>query len=270
MENAQHNPILNFVTQLDPTNDELWTADGLPKVDVVQKGLRNDNITRQAITNAAPSFSRENQRITREAEKTDAPDPSEAAADDEKPIAQKTDPQKVDRSAPQPEPEDPPQQTEPVPDVEVAGATPGPELVAETPTDEKGLPEDQPELDRLQAEREEKTVLMNEAQVKATAARRAADTLSNEVNTLNRRIDALIKSDPNANTQGVRAYIKQQAKNREERAGAIKRFVSATSMDPRDVAKALGPAPIDAAMRNRKPARGAARPNWPAAQRMNT
>lgn len=265
MENAQSNPILFFVTQLDPTNDELWTADGLPKVDVVQKGLGNDNITRQAITNAAPSFSRESLQKSRD----------EAA---EKPIAEATDPQKVDRSAPQPEPvvdekpivAEPPQQTEPVPEATIPAPEPGPELVAEPPTEEKGLPEDQPELERLEAELAVKTDLMNEAQVRATAARKDADSLSNEVNALNRRIDALIKHDPNANTSGVRAYLAQQHKNREERAGAIKRFVAATSMDPRDVAKALGPAPIDAAMRSRKPARGAARPDWPASQRLNT
>ncbi len=267
MENAQSNPILDFVTELDPTNDELWTADGLPKVEVVQKGLGHDEITRKDITNAAPTFSRETQRIARdEAAKAAAPEPASGkqpvvadGARDEKPIAAAPEPDVTDEA---------PQPSEPEP--AVAKVDPDPKLVAESPVDDKGLPEDQPELDRLEGELAVKTVLMNDAQKKATIARTLADTLSNEVNTLNRRIDALIKHDPNANTSGVRAYLKQQHKNREERAAGIKRFVAATSMDPRDVSKALGPAPIDAAMRARKPSRGAARPNWPAAQRANS
>lgn len=44
---------------LDHQNDEHWTADGLPRVDVIRQLTADDSITRQDITNAAPKFARE-------------------------------------------------------------------------------------------------------------------------------------------------------------------------------------------------------------------
>lgn len=48
------------LAKLDPSNDDQWTGDGLPRIDVVQKLAGVGNLTRGAITGASPQFSREN------------------------------------------------------------------------------------------------------------------------------------------------------------------------------------------------------------------
>lgn len=48
------------LASLDPTNADLWTSDGSPKMDVLQ-GLTGDmTLTRAKVRQAAPAFSREN------------------------------------------------------------------------------------------------------------------------------------------------------------------------------------------------------------------
>lgn len=51
--------VLETLRLLDLEADELWTADGLPRVDVVSNMLGAE-VTRQQITDAAPQFSRHN------------------------------------------------------------------------------------------------------------------------------------------------------------------------------------------------------------------
>jgi len=49
--------ILEAVRGLNPQNDEHWTADGLPRLDAVENLLGSD-VSRKAVTNAAPDFTR--------------------------------------------------------------------------------------------------------------------------------------------------------------------------------------------------------------------
>jgi len=49
--------ILEALKALDPKNDDHWTADGLPRLDVVKAG------TRAVVTKAAPNFSRSNPNL---------------------------------------------------------------------------------------------------------------------------------------------------------------------------------------------------------------
>lgn len=49
--------ILEALLALDPNNEDHWTADGLPKVDIVSN-LVGETVTRQQITQAKPGFSK--------------------------------------------------------------------------------------------------------------------------------------------------------------------------------------------------------------------
>lgn len=51
--------IKEALAQLDAFDDDQWTADGLPKLDVVS-GMVGERVTRQQVTDAAPQFNREN------------------------------------------------------------------------------------------------------------------------------------------------------------------------------------------------------------------
>ncbi len=55
------------LASLDAENDEHWTADGLPRVDVVE-GLLGGKADRQAITEAAPHFTRDAWRAQKAAQ----------------------------------------------------------------------------------------------------------------------------------------------------------------------------------------------------------
>lgn len=47
------------LSQLDPSNDDHWTGDGAPRVDVVQKLTGLSSLTRAQIVEAAPKFTRD-------------------------------------------------------------------------------------------------------------------------------------------------------------------------------------------------------------------
>ena len=51
-------PITAALKQLDPQNDNHWTDDGLPRVDTVKFFAKDQTLTRDDITKAAPDFSR--------------------------------------------------------------------------------------------------------------------------------------------------------------------------------------------------------------------
>jgi len=55
---ADKEKILAALAQLDPLDDDQWTADGAPKVEIVT-GLVGETVKRQDIVNAAPDFNRE-------------------------------------------------------------------------------------------------------------------------------------------------------------------------------------------------------------------
>ena len=68
--------ILEAVRGLDPQNDEHWTADGLPRLDAVENLLGGD-VSRKAVTNAAPDFTR-----AVASELVDAPEDGEPPVDE--------------------------------------------------------------------------------------------------------------------------------------------------------------------------------------------
>lgn len=50
--------ILDALKKLDPANDNHWTEDGAPRMDTVKMLAGNPGLTREAVTAAAPGFSR--------------------------------------------------------------------------------------------------------------------------------------------------------------------------------------------------------------------
>lgn len=87
------NKIIAALQKLDLQNNEHWTADGLPRIDTVRMFAGNPGLSREDITKAAPDFSRQSPVLN--APLPDAP-PAPVSA------------------APQPEPQQPDQQPEPL------------------------------------------------------------------------------------------------------------------------------------------------------------
>lgn len=60
---ADKEKILEALSQIDPLNDNQWTTDGVPKIEVVGRLVGDFSIRRQDIVSAAPAFNRENPSI---------------------------------------------------------------------------------------------------------------------------------------------------------------------------------------------------------------
>lgn len=52
--------ILEALKKLDPTNDNQWTQDGLPKLEALKFMMGGENATREQVNEAAPGFTRDN------------------------------------------------------------------------------------------------------------------------------------------------------------------------------------------------------------------
>jgi hypothetical protein len=72
---ATQEDIIKALTQLDSGNDEHWTDDGLPRVDVVQRLLKDPDVRRKDINEAQPGFSRADPKQTTEPEDVQPGDP---------------------------------------------------------------------------------------------------------------------------------------------------------------------------------------------------
>lgn len=82
---ATQEDIVSALQKLDSGNDDMWTDDGLPRVDAVQQ-LANDNtLTRKMISAAAQGFSRAGTEANKEPEDILSTDPivAQALAEDE-------------------------------------------------------------------------------------------------------------------------------------------------------------------------------------------
>ena len=71
--------ILEVLRSLDPQDDNHWTDEGMPKLEVVQNLAGDEEITREMITEAAPLFSRVNPLETPDNVSTDAPEEPDPA-----------------------------------------------------------------------------------------------------------------------------------------------------------------------------------------------
>ncbi len=109
--------ILEAVRGLDPQNDEHWTADGLPRLDAVENLLGGD-VSRKAVTNAAPDFTR-----TVATELVGASEDGEPPVDEPPVEGDKDEAPTEDESV---EPEADQQSSEPTQETDTASAT-GPE-----------------------------------------------------------------------------------------------------------------------------------------------
>jgi len=261
--------IVEALNTLDPKNDDQWTADGLPRMDVVEGLVGDKSITRADVTNAAPDFTRETA--------ADVPDPDPAAGEDAVPTpdaANEAADLEPDANAGLDEAAD----LEPETDFTIADTDAKADAKAEAEPEAEesmsgmklrqlGIPtakalQEMP-YGELEEERKRLTSEMLQAQNALEEIKKVADALANGVNALNGRISHMEKADPNHGTAGVRAYLEQQNKNRVQRAQGMNKFIESTGLHPKDVANATDPkAPIDRAMGARKPARGSARPRY--------
>ena len=264
---------------LDPANDEHWTADGLPRVDVVAELLGDSNVKRSDITDAAPNFTRESAAKPQEdpdigngdsrqavpSDTSDNPaerDGTQRSEGHERPaeaVAHDAEAQNGEQGPAAPESCPVEQAPEAEPPL-----TPGQAQVAANGGLEPGQkvrPGRERDLEKLQAELKEAEAEMLEAQAEHRRMKEVADAAANRVNALNRKIEVLQKADPGYSTRGIMDYVRSQNALRLKRAEGMLRLNEMLGVSAAQAAQATDPrSPLDRAMAGRKPARGSQRP----------
>ena len=56
--------LIEAIHQLDPANDDHWTAQGLPAMEALKGFLGDDSITRPQVTEAAPDLNRTTVKVS--------------------------------------------------------------------------------------------------------------------------------------------------------------------------------------------------------------
>lgn len=234
--------ILTALTQLDTTNDEHWTGDGLPRLDALAKLMHVSNVKRGDVTEAAPNFTRDN--ATLEAPEVPA-EPTGATA-----MGGSSDPLGPDES-----------------DVSTAQAAD-----ADDATDPAGQPpaitldesleglfdDDEPanEMDEAELAVAEAKAKLEEAEAAANEAKKVVAEAQKDVDRIVAERDA--NKSPHEDMEARLTYIRRQHQMRAERAGAahaVLKGINLENLDPRS--------PLDRAMARKKGFGNRGRPQMP-------
>lgn len=221
---ATKEEIREALTKLDPANDDHWTGEGYPAIDAVNK-LVPGTVKRAEITEAAPTFTRENPKLDAEPLPKEQPPTEPLAGQDQG----------------EGDDEDDAINTEAQND---AGAEPEPEPEGEDGEDE---------LDELEAAVRAADKEVEKAQAELDERRKVLDAAI-------RKRDSLIKAresnrPKHANILAIQGYLKRQKQVR-----GVKADIATQLKEAGVTAQLLqGRAPIDMAMA-RKTQRGANRP----------
>jgi len=224
---ATKEEIREALTKLDPANDDHWTGEGYPAIDAVNK-LVPGTVKRAEITEAAPTFTRENPKLEAE------PLPKEQSP---------TEPSGQDQGEGGDEGEGDAINTEAQND---AGAEP-------TPSTEPEGEDDEDELDELEAAVRAADKEVEKVQAELDERRKALDAA---IRKRDRLIEARERNRPkHANTLAIQGYLKRQKQVR-----GVKADIATQLKEVGVTAQLLqGRAPIDMAMA-RKTQRGTNRP----------
>jgi hypothetical protein len=242
------------IARLDNTNDEHWTADGLPRIDAIHTLTGDETITRKQVTDAVPGYTR---MIASQRASVPQPDATPSATDPSTP-ASNAPPAPTGAAAPPiKKPLEPPQvenendslqvDAPPLEIVDVLAMPIGDVLASPGLTD-RGL-----EAINVKVAERLKAKAGIEEELKQLYAKSQILTRSKVLH------DRTLKAQGKKRTH-VQDYLEAQRKSREERAARAQRFIDAGTTAA-DVAERMrGGSKIDAAMRQRKPTPGSQRP----------
>lgn len=224
--------ILEALGKLDPDNTNHWTVDGQPRLDTLKMLSGDQTLTREVVVAAAGNYSRA------DAQAGKAPQAPEGATPAATPAATQETPQGDTKAAATPDNGEP--------------APPAPEQPAPVVT-----PEDKP-FDELQAALKEQEAKVAELRKMKAEIDTAFDQARIEEDALRQRVEAAQLEQGDDNQSAIRAYLKRQRENLQQRAANQKALLE-SGVSLKDLAKAVGKAPIDQAMA-RKNNRGTQRP----------
>ena len=207
--------ILDALLKLDINNDEHWTSDGLPRMDVLEGIVGDKSLTRQQVTAAKPGFSRAvaaQAQAQQEQQSQGSTEPSKETAP-----ASAQPPSAKAPAATTPSEEENEGEVEDSEDSEVAEAR-------------KALAEAQAELDELTAER--------------AKVEKAHVAKMQEVDKLTDALEALVGKETTGDA--IQGYLARQRQNLAERAERMKE-IRDSGVNIGEITRGLK-SPLDAAM----------------------
>ena len=222
--------ITDALSKLDPANDNHWTQDGLPRLDTIKILAGDPSLTREAVTAAAPDFTRLTAQAAAGAAQAGAGTTPAAPADGGQ--------QGAAQAAP---PADPP--------VPPAPPVTEPEVTLTAPP----AAEESSESDILKKQLEEAQLNLSDRADALRAAQQALKDAQDEVSVIEEKLLKISKTSENPSTE----YLKRQQKVLAER-GARKALIKDSGLDLKQLAKDLK-SPLESAM-ERKNSRGGQRP----------
>lgn len=225
--------------RLDPENNDHWTADGLPRMDAIAELTGDSSISRKDVTHVAPNLTRDFAKAKAyEAEHSGVVRANELDESVHKPPTL-SDPINVDDLKIE--------STDPLPTGDVLELPIGTVLKSSKLTS-----------DALKAiNRKVNSVLREKTAVELELRQLYAksDLLSRQ-----QIVHDRIARKNGTKTTNVQDYLAAQAKTREERAARARKFIEAGTTPQEVVAQMRMGSRLDAAMKQRKPERGALRP----------
>lgn len=262
--------ITEAVKALDPKNDAHWTADGFPRVEAISNLTRTE-ITRKQITDAAPNLTRASL------------EPKEDEAREE---PKKNDEEGRDQGAEVEEVEEVKEVEEDIDPVEEEGGREAPSCADPTVADDLTAPVGDANMAaHVSIEDDVVGMTVPEVYESLELIDRAIDEFSRQATILGARREAIAERIKeigrrsallsrarnkhlrgglrDENAQALHNYLAKQNEIREEKAEKTRRFIEAgTTIE--NVREALTTSSkLDSSMRQRRPPRGAVRPNYP-------
>ncbi len=257
--------IRHALAALDPKNDDQWTADGLPRVDVVANMTGDKALQRQDITDADPEFTRE-KALTAAANSENSDD----EPDTQQPAAEAAEDAPADGGEAE------------APGIEAAGddagateaveAAEAPEMEEQPEPEEFEGPTIEEILELTPAEVLNSPDLM-EAYISAASAKsielaKVREEATEQLKVLGFRQELVSqvlakhqRANPSKEPSEIQRYIQRQAEARAVRAERAQAFIKAGT-SATDVAEQLRVgSKLDQAMRQRKPSPGSTRPD---------
>lgn len=219
--------ITEALSKLDPSNDNHWTQDGLPRLDTVKILAGDPSLTREAVTAAAPDF---NRGTAQGAPQGGAGTPVQGGA--------------------APAPQGAPQAAQPGDDAATLPGAADPELPNLNPAP---LAEQSYDAEDMAARIAEAKLQLSDAMERLHLAKQEVADAQNAL----AELEAALQESAPANSNPIAAYLQSQRKKLEERA-ARKELIRESGIDLGELAKNLK-SPLDAAMERRRGRGG--RPN---------
>lgn len=260
--------ITQALSQLDPADNAHWTADGMPRMDVVEKLVGDSSITRKNVTDAAPDFTRDTATELAALEAMAQKEKAEAEAEVKPEVAEKPIEAPIIEQPTEPAPE-------PTSECASGACSLSEAVAADDPVKALGelseaqevyildmpLPEVCSTLEGMEAWQIEANVLSVNWQKEKSVLDTRINKLAKLSASITARQQRMRMNEPNHDTAPIRAYLKRQAEVREQRAKRAQAFIDRGINQGDLTALISGKAKIDIALNQRKPAPGSTRPS---------